>query len=86
MTMTSSVITHLVVLSSLPIAVHVSEPLVHSQVVQRNIGQHFLLYSRSITSRSNAVFESKSFELFVSVKAVLNRLRNLVSEGLDQID
>ena len=82
----TSVETDLVEFTSFPVVIEVSEPFVDFQVVESDVGNNFLLKGWAVGSRGDSVFVSESFELFVSVKAVFDGLRNLISEGFDQID
>ena len=56
------------------------------QVVESDVGNNFLLNDWRVGSRGDSIFVSESFELFVSIKAVFDGLRNLISEGFDQIN
>ena len=86
MSVGTSVETDLVEFTSFPVVIEVSEPFVDFQVVESDVGNNFLLKGWAVGSRGDSVFVSESFELFVSVKAVFDGLRNLISEGFDQID
>jgi hypothetical protein len=54
--------------------------------MKSNVCDHFFLKGWSISCIINTVFNSQSFELCVSIKAVTYLLGNLISESFDQVD
>jgi len=68
----SSIIANLVVLSSNPKAVEVSNLFMSLQVVKSHVGQNFLLNGGRISIGSNTILGGQNLKLFVSIKAVLH--------------
>ena len=85
-TIGSGIEADLIALACLPVAIETSEPSVHFEEVKSDISNHLFLDNRGVTAWSDSVFDSQGFELFVSVEAVFNLLRNLITELLDLID
>ena len=85
MSVGGSVESDLVELSSFPVGVKISEPFVDLKVVKGNVGNDLLLESWRVSVVVDVVLKSESFELLISIKAILNWLRNLISELLDKV-
>ena len=76
----------LVALAGLPVVVETAEPSVDFQVVESDVGKDLLLDSGGVGPGLDSVLETQGFELFVAVEAVLDGLRNLIAEALDQVN
>ena len=79
------IMAHLVGFSSFPLVVQVTQLLVDTQVVEGNVANNLLFKGACISVVVDAVFETQSFELFISIKTVRNLLGNLFSKVLDQL-
>lgn len=86
MTVSCSSKTDFIGFACFPVIVKISKPSVYLQIVKSHVGNHFLLNDWAVSSGSNSILIAESFKLFVSWKAVFDRLRNLVTETFDQVD